>query len=57
MADETANVVLLVNNRTYDITAGPSATDELVLKARADVLQNLSLEQILTDLERTNDRR
>ncbi|WP_291298891.1 hypothetical protein [Elioraea sp.] len=55
MADTTANAVLVVKDRTYDILAGPSPTDELVLKARADVLQNLSLEQILTDLERTND--
>jgi hypothetical protein len=55
MADTTANAVLVVNDRTYDILAGPSPADELVLKARADVLQNLSLEQILTDLERTND--
>jgi hypothetical protein len=58
---ETSNAVavpataLVLNGTTYDLVAEPSPTSQAVIAARAEVLQNLDLGTLLTDLDRTND--
>jgi hypothetical protein len=46
---------LVISGTTYDLAAEPSATSSVVIDARTEVLQNLDLEQMLVNLERTND--
>ena len=46
---------LVLNGTTYDLVAEPLPTSQRVIAAREEVLQNLDLGTLLTDLDRTND--
>jgi hypothetical protein len=58
---ETTNAVavpataLVLNGTTYDLVAEPSPASQSVIAARQEVLLDLDLGTLLTDLDRTND--
>src|SRR5215472_26847 len=51
----TPLTALVVRDVTYDLVEEPSPASQAVIAARADVLQDLDLGTLLTDLDRTND--
>src|SRR5215469_9066319 len=51
----TSSTALVIRDATYDLLAEPSPTSQAVIDMRAEVLQNLDLGTLLTDLDRTND--
>jgi hypothetical protein len=54
-AGDPSKAVLAIGGTTYSVIDGPTQASALVKEARTEVMQNLNLDRVVTDLDRTNE--